>query len=86
MSAREELAGLEDWSKDAIAQAIEIVASRFDINMGKLGQPIRVAVTGGPVSPPIDVTVWLIGQERVIQRLDMAIKYIEGRAAQFTTS
>ena len=49
--------------------------------MGKLGQPIRVAVTGGSVSPPIDVTVWLIGQERVVQRLDNAIEMIEARAA-----
>jgi len=81
MSARQDLAGLEEWSKDAIARSIETVASRFEINMGKLGQPIRVAVTGGPVSPPIDVTVWLVGQERAIQRLDQAIAYIKARAA-----
>ena len=81
MAAREDLAGLEDWSKSAIAGAIENAASRFDINMGKLGQPIRVAVTGAPVSPPIDVTVWLVGRERVIKRLDKAIAYIKARAA-----
>jgi glutamyl-tRNA synthetase len=48
--------------------------------MGKLGQPIRVAVTGGPVSPPIDVTVWLVGRERALKRLDAAIQLIEERA------
>ena len=49
--------------------------------MGKLGQPIRVAVTSGPVSPPIDVTVWLVGQRRTIERLDHALGLIEARAA-----
>jgi glutamyl-tRNA synthetase len=48
--------------------------------MGKLGQPIRVAVTGGSVSPPIDVTVWLVGQDRAVRRLDHAIELVELRA------
>jgi glutamyl-tRNA synthetase len=64
-----------------IESTINAVAAEFEINMGKLGQPIRVAVTGGPVSPPIDVTVWLIGQARVVDRLDKAIEFIEARAA-----
>ena len=81
MAIRERLARLEQWNKEAISRAIEAVASSFDINMGKLGQPMRVAVTGGPVSPPIDVTVWLIGQERVTQRLDKAIEFINVRAS-----
>lgn len=80
-AARDRLAQIEDWTEVAIAETIEQVAASFDINMGKLGQPIRVAVTGGSVSPPIDVTVWLIGQDRVIQRLDKAIEIIEARAA-----
>jgi len=60
---------------------IESVATDFDINMGKLGQPIRVAVTGGPMSPPIDVTLWLVGQERTIRRMDHAIALMKARAA-----
>ena len=51
------------------------------LNMGKLGQPIRFAVTGGSVSPPIDVTVCLVGRERVLSRLDHALEIIEARAA-----
>jgi hypothetical protein len=47
---------------------------------GKLGQPLRVAVTGGAVSPPIDVTLQLIGQERTIARLDRAIRLVRARA------
>ena len=75
-AARERLAAISDWSKEAIAGVIEDVAASFEINMGKLGQPIRVAVTSGPVSPPIDVTLWLVGQRRTIERLDHALGLI----------
>lgn len=80
-AARDRLAELEDWTKEGIHTTIERVAESFGINLGKLGQPIRVAVTSGPVSPPLDVTVWLIGQERVVKRLENAIEIIEARAA-----
>ncbi|MDJ0909467.1 MAG: glutamate--tRNA ligase [Woeseiaceae bacterium] len=81
VAAREKLAELEEWSPEAIAEAIAGVAETFEINMGKLGQPIRVAVTGGPVSPPIDTTVWLVGPERTLKRLDTAIEMVRQRAA-----
>jgi glutamyl-tRNA synthetase len=80
-AAKNRLEALEHWGETAIQEAIEQVAADFDLNMGKLGQPIRVAVTGGPVSPPIDVTLRLVGQERTIKRLDHAIELIEARAA-----
>jgi glutamyl-tRNA synthetase len=79
-AARDRLADLEHWGQTAIHEVIEQVAADYDINMGKLGQPIRVAVTSGPVSPPIDVTLFLVGQERTIARLDHAIGLIEARA------
>ena len=79
-AARDKLADLSEWSKEAIAETIEKTAASFDINMGKLGQPIRVSVTGGPVSPPIDVTLQLIGQRRTIERLDNALQLIAKRA------
>jgi glutamyl-tRNA synthetase len=80
-AARERLVAIEEWGKAAIHEVIEAVASDFDIGLGKIGQPIRVAVTGGPVSPPIDVTLWLVGKERTIRRLDHAIGLIEAREA-----
>lgn len=79
MSAKDRLASLQHWGPTAIQEAIQEVAASYDIGMGKLGQPIRVAVTGGPVSPPIDVTLWLVGQRRVVERLERAIAYIEAR-------
>ncbi len=74
-------ADLDDWSASAIHAAIDATATEQGINFGKLGQPLRVAVTGGPVSPPIDVTVELVGKARTIERLGSACRYIAQRAA-----
>jgi glutamyl-tRNA synthetase len=79
--ARKQLANLSEWTKQGIAKTIEDVAASCEINLGKLGQPIRVAVTGGSVSPPIDVTIWLVGRERTLRRMDHAIELIKERAA-----
>ena len=79
VAARNRLADLEHWGQTAIHEAIEAAADDYDIKLGKIGQPIRVAVTGGPVSPPIDVTLWLVGKEKTIQRLDKAIEVIKAR-------
>jgi glutamyl-tRNA synthetase len=76
------LRALGSWTEEGISQAIEACAADHDINMGKLGQPLRVAVTGGPVSPPIDVTLALVGRERTLARLERAIELIEARSAQ----
>jgi glutamyl-tRNA synthetase len=84
VAAKDRLAKLEHWGQTAIHEVIEQVAADFDINMGKLGQPIRVAVTSGPVSPPIDVTLWLVGQRRTVERLEHAIELIAARAAAST--
>lgn len=80
-AARENLDNLDDWSRQKISQIVEQTAAEFEINMGKLGQPIRVAVTGGSVSPPIDVTLELVGQKKTIARLDRGIELIEKRAS-----
>jgi glutamyl-tRNA synthetase len=79
--AKDRLGQLEHWGQAAIHEVIEAVAADYDITMGKLGQPIRVAVTSGPVSPPIDVTLWLVGQRRSIERLERAVELIEARVA-----
>ena len=81
-AARDSLAQLDEWSPEHIAESIKSVAQDYELGMGKLGQPIRVSVTGGPVSPPIDTTVWLVGKERTLKRLDTALAYIRRRAEQ----
>ncbi len=79
---RERLAGLEEWSDAAIHAAIEGVAEAHEQKMGKVAQPLRVAVTGAGVSPPIDVTVRLLGRDKVLNRLDRALALIEQRGEE----
>ena len=70
---------LSDWNEEAISRVIEETAVSFEINMGKLGQPIRVAVTGGAVSPPIDVTLALVGRGGTLSRREQAITFVTDR-------
>ena len=79
-TVRARLAALEHWGESAISEAVRDVAEDYDLGLGKLGQPIRVAVTGGPVSPSIDVTLRLVGRERTLARLDRAIELVRERA------
>ncbi len=70
------LAGLEVWSAVAIHELIHVVADEYALKLGKIAQPVRVAVTGGSVSPPIDVTVMLIGRVRCVDRIKYALSLI----------
>ena len=79
-SLRSALASLPAWTAPEIAAAVDRVAAEQGIGLGKLGQPLRVAVTGRGVSPPFDVTVALVGRERTLARLDHALDFIRARA------
>jgi glutamyl-tRNA synthetase len=69
---RARLAALEEWRAPAIHEAIMAVASERGAGLGKVAQPVRVAVAGGTVSPPIDVTLEILGREATLARLDRA--------------
>jgi glutamyl-tRNA synthetase len=71
---RDRLAALTDWSKEAIHAVIAAAAEEKELKMGKVAQPLRVLMTGGTVSPPIDLTIQLIGRERALERIDIALK------------
>ncbi len=75
------LRGMDDWLSEKIHQAIQSTADEFDLGMGKVGQPLRVAVTGTGMSPSIDITLEFIGKDRTLQRLDKALEFIKKRAA-----
>ncbi|WP_144395218.1 glutamate--tRNA ligase [Pleionea sediminis] len=76
------LNGLTEWQPEAIQSAIDSTAEALGVGMGKIGMPLRVAVTGGGQSPNLDVTLQLIGKERVSQRIDAALEFIKNREAQ----
>ncbi len=70
-----------EWTPDALQTCINDTCAAFDIGMGKVAQPLRVAVTGSSVSPAMDVTLTLLGKQRVLDRLAFGLKYIRDRAA-----
>jgi glutamyl-tRNA synthetase len=70
---RTRLASLEKWQAPAIHAVLESLAQEKALGLGKIAQPLRVAVTGGTVSPPIDQTLVLLGRERVLARLGAAL-------------
>jgi glutamyl-tRNA synthetase len=77
--AREKLAALADWTQEAVHNVIHSVAEELDVKMGKVGMPLRVAVTGGKPSPSLDLTVYLVGRDACLRRIDKALAYIEQR-------
>ncbi|QEE25179.1 glutamate--tRNA ligase [Rhodanobacter glycinis] len=62
-----------EWQPEPIHQVIEQVAARLELGMGKIAQPLRVAMTGTQVSPSIDHTIYLCGREEALKRIDAAL-------------
>jgi glutamyl-tRNA synthetase len=69
------LAALPDWQATAIHGVIQSQAEAGGFGLGKVAQPIRVAVAGGSVSPPIDQTLAILGRQETLSRLDRAIAH-----------
>jgi glutamyl-tRNA synthetase len=57
------------WEEQAIEQVLRALAEQLEVGFGKLAQPVRVAVTGTTVSPPLFGSLELIGRERTLARL-----------------
>jgi glutamyl-tRNA synthetase len=70
---RDALKNLSTWEKTAIHEAVSQVAEQLGLKLGKIAQPVRVAVSGNTVSPPIDITLELLGRERTLTRIDAAL-------------
>lgn len=68
------------WEKEALHEVVVHTGERLELKLGKVAQPLRVALTGGTVSPPIDDTLVLIGRERVLARIDRALQKISAAA------
>ncbi|NBI43673.1 glutamate--tRNA ligase [[Haemophilus] felis] len=77
----EKLAVLENWDLHSTHQAIEQTAAELELGMGKVGMPLRVAVTGAGQSPSMDITLVAIGKARVLARIEKAIQFIQANFA-----
>ena len=65
-----------EWNAESINQSVKSTCENHGIGFGKIGQPLRVAITGGTESPSIDLTMTLLDREIVISRIKKAIEYI----------
>jgi glutamyl-tRNA synthetase len=66
----------EDWVPEPIHEIVKFTAEHFELKMGKVAQPIRVAMVGKALSPSIDITLYLLGQQEVLNRLERAIQWL----------
>ena len=75
------LSDLTDWTAESIQAAINGTAEALGVGMGKIGMPLRVAATGGGNSPSLDVTLAQLDQQKVVERIDLALAFIAEREA-----
>ncbi|MBI5865388.1 MAG: glutamate--tRNA ligase [Planctomycetes bacterium] len=73
---RDRLDVLTDWSTAAIEATIRNYGDAGGLGLGKLAQPLRVAVTGGTISPPIFDTLAFLGKQRAMARIGRAIRHV----------
>ena len=78
-SMRERLADAPNWTPEAVHAALAHTAEALGLGLGKIAQPLRVAITGTQVSPSIEHTVYLAGREQSLQRIDVALELIARR-------
>jgi glutamyl-tRNA synthetase len=76
-SLASQLLDVEQWNKESLHAMLATVAAASGLALGKVAQPLRVAVSGGSVSPPIDVTLEVLGRNETMRRISRAMEWIQ---------
>ena len=74
------LQACDDWTAASLHPVIKGTAESLELKMGKVAQPLRVALCGTAVSPSIDVTLELLGKDRSLARIARAINHIRDKS------
>ncbi len=74
---KEAFSHVPTWEAEALHDIVKNVATQLDLGLGKVAQPLRVAICGSGVSPSIDVTLSLLGRDKTLARLQRAISHIQ---------
>lgn len=69
-AVRDVLANVSDWTAHGIESAVKAYCEQSQLGLGKVAQPIRVAISGGTVSPPIFDSLAFLGKEKTLGRVD----------------
>jgi glutamyl-tRNA synthetase len=75
----EALTELDEWTRENLHKLVEDVSESLELKMGKVAQPLRVAVVGRAASPGIDDTLYLVGKEACLRRIERALEFIKQR-------
>ena len=78
----DKLSLIDNWQASEIDNAIKGTCEELELGMGKVGPALRVAVTGSAVSPSLDVTLALVGKEKVLERLAKAVGFAMAKYAE----
>ena len=79
-AARARLHALADWEPAALHAAVAECAEALSLNLGKVAQPLRVALTGAAASPAIELTLQMVGRDAALSRIDRAIARVRERS------
>lgn len=80
-AAHQALAAVEDWQASTLHQVLDDTAKALEVGFGKVALPVRIATTFSGASPELDITLELLGQKRVLARIQRAIEFCAARAA-----
>ncbi len=67
---REKLAEMPEFTEQGIEDMLRSLANQNNVGLGKVAQPLRVAITGSTISPPIFDSVQLLGKQNTLARID----------------
>lgn len=82
LALRARLADVSDWQAETLGVVVNDTVEALELKLGKLAQPLRVALSGRAATPGIDITLALVGKERTLARIDKALAFIEERTKQ----
>ena len=78
-TVREKLGAMARWEPALLHAAVAECAEALSLNLGKVAQPLRVALTGTAASPSIELTLQMVGRDAALARIDRAIAYVRAR-------
>lgn len=81
IKARDMLDELDEWTKEKLHATVVQTAESLQLKLGKVAQPLRVAISGRAATPGIDETLYLVGKEAALRRIDRALEYIDRRVS-----
>jgi glutamyl/glutaminyl-tRNA synthetase len=76
---RDKLAGMPELTEQGIEDMLRSLANQNNVGLGKVAQPLRVAITGSTISPPIFDSVQLLGKEKTLARIDNTLTRFGGK-------